>query len=72
MAKPPADSDDMVTGPDAVAEDTAAGSDCAVSAALEDNVRDDETVSGVVAVPDEDDIVGVVEVYTKWYYKLWK
>ena len=52
----------MVTGPDAVAEDTVAGSDCADSAAaLEDNVRDDETVSGVVAVPDEDDIVGAVD-----------
>ena len=53
----------MVTGPDAVAEDAVAvaGSDCADSAAPEDNVLDDETVSGVVAVPDEDDIVGVVD-----------
>ena len=61
MAKPPADSDEMVRGPDAVAEDTVAGSDCADPAALEDNVREDDTVSGVVAVSDDDDIVDVVD-----------
>ena len=48
-------------GPDAVAEDTVAGSDCADPAAPEDNVREDDTVSGVVAVSDDDDIVDVVD-----------
>ena len=48
-------------GPDAVAEDTVAGSDCRGTAAPEDNVREDETVSGVVAVSDGDDIVDVVD-----------
>ena len=62
MAKPLADSDEMVMGPDAIAEDTVAGSDCADPAALEDNVRDDDTVSGVVAVSEnDDDIVDVVD-----------
>ena len=48
-------------GPDAVAEDTVAGSDCRGTAAPEDNVREDETVSGVVAVSGDDDIVDVVD-----------
>ena len=48
-------------GPDAVAEDTVAGSDCDDPAAPEDNVREDGTVSGVVAVSDGDDIVDVVD-----------
>ena len=48
-------------GPDAEAEDTVAGSDCRETAAPEDNVREDETVSGVVAVSDDDDIVDVVD-----------
>ena len=48
-------------GPDAVAEDTVAGSNCADPAALEDNVRKGDTVSGVVAVSDDDDIVDVVD-----------
>ena len=61
MAKPLADSEEMVVGPDAVAEDTVAGSDCRDTAAPEDNVREDETVSGVVAVSDDDDIVDVVD-----------
>ena len=47
-------------GPDAVAEDTVAGSDCRETAAPEDNVREDETVSGVVAISENDDIVDVV------------
>ena len=61
MAKLPADSDEMVMGLDAVAEDTVAGSDCADPAAPEDNVREDDTVSGVVAVSDDDGIVDVVD-----------
>ena len=48
-------------GPDAVAEDIVAGSDCSDPAAPEDNVCEDETVSGVVAVSDDDDIVDVVD-----------
>ena len=51
-------------GPDAVAEDTVAGSDYRDTAAPEDNednVRENETVSGVVAVSDDDDIVDVVD-----------
>ena len=48
-------------GPDAVAEDTVAGSDCRGTAAPEDIVREDETVSGVVAVSDDGDIVDVVD-----------
>ena len=48
-------------GPDAVAEDTVAGSDCADPAAPEDNVREDDTVSGVAAVSNDDDIVDVVD-----------
>ena len=47
----------MVIGPDAVVEDTVAESDCADPAAPEGNVRKDDTVSGVVAVSDDDDIV---------------
>ena len=47
-------------GPGAVAEDTVAGSDCADPAAPEDNVREDDTVSGVIAASDGDDIVDVV------------
>ena len=58
---PPADSEDMVVGPDAVAEDTVAGFDYSDTAALEDNVREDDTVSGVVAVSDDDDIFDVVD-----------
>ena len=46
-------------GPDAVAENTVAGSDCADPVAPEDNVCEDETVSGVVAVSDDGDIVDV-------------
>ena len=61
MAKPLSDSDEMVVGPDAVAEDTVAESDCADPAAPEDDVREDGTVSGVVAVSDDDDIVDVVD-----------
>ena len=51
-------------GPDAVAEDIVAGSDCketAAPAAPENNVREDETVSDVVAVSDDEDIVDVVD-----------
>ena len=48
-------------GLDAVAEDTVAGSDCADPAAPEDNVCEDGTVSGVVAVSDDDDIVDIVD-----------
>ena len=60
MARPPADSDEVVVGLGAVAEDTVAGSDCADPAAPEDNVREDDTVSGVIAASDGDDIVDVV------------
>ena len=38
----------MVLGPDAVAEDTVAGSDCGDLAKPEDDVGEDDTVSGVV------------------------
>ena len=38
-----------------------ARSDCSDTAAPEDNVREDETVSGVVAVSNDDDIVDVVD-----------
>ena len=48
-------------GPDAVAEDTVAGSDRADPAAPDDNVREDDTVIGVVAIPNTDDIVVVVD-----------
>ena len=48
-------------GPDAVAEDTVAGSDCRGTAAPEDNVGEDETVSSVVAVSGDGDIVDVVD-----------
>ena len=48
-------------GLDAVEEDTVAGSDCTDPAAPEDNVREDDRVSGVVAVSDDDDIVDVVD-----------
>ena len=51
----------MVVVPDAVAEDTVAGSDCADPAAPEDNAREDHTVSCVIAVSDDDDIVDVVD-----------
>ena len=54
-----ADSDEMVMGPDAVAEDTVAGLDRTEPAAPEDNVREDDMVSGVVAVSDDDDIFDV-------------
>ena len=48
-------------GSDAVAEDIVVGSDCRETAAPEDNVREDETVCGVVAVFDNDDTVNVVD-----------
>ena len=48
-------------GPDAVAENTVPESGCADSAAPEDNVHEGDTVSGVVAVTDDDDTVDVVE-----------
>ena len=60
MAKPLADSNEMVMGPGAVAEDTVAGSDCADPAAPEGNVREDDTVSCVVGVSDNDNIIDVV------------
>ena len=51
----------MVMGPDAVAEDTVAGSECADPATPEDKVREDDTVSGVAAVSDYEDILCVVD-----------
>ena len=47
-------------GPDSVAEDTVTGSDYADPAAPENNAREDDTASGVVAVSGGDDIVDVV------------
>ena len=47
MAKQPADSDEMVMGPNAVAQDTVAESECADPAAPDNNVREGGEVSGV-------------------------
>ena len=51
----------MVMGPDFVTEDAVAGPDCTDPAAPEDYVREGDTVSGVVVVSDDDDIVDVVD-----------
>ena len=48
-------------GPDAVAEDNVAGSDCRETAVPEDNVCEDETVSVIFAISDDDEIVDVVD-----------
>ena len=42
-------------GPDAVAGDNVAGSDCADPAAPENNVRENDTVSDVVAISGDND-----------------
>ena len=51
----------MVMGPDAVAESTVAGFDCSVTAAPEDKLCADETVSSVDALSHDDDVDDVVD-----------
>ena len=58
MAKPTAESDEMLFASDAVAEDFVAASDSADPAAPEDNVREDGMVSGIFAVSDNGRIPG--------------